>query len=1355
VNQISLVWEVRSHASICVSGVSNVYQVHQTSSTESSWELDGTNAPVALPTRTMLTPMLDTDCYGNPKSVTASTSDSFSKTTTNTYDNFESNWIVGKLTTATVVHVTPVAQPGSASQSTTRKSSFTYDSTTGTVLTETVEPDADLATPAKFLWIKTSYTYDTYGNRTGTSSDYYESTGILKTRSSSAIYGGLYQGRFPTSSLNALGHSSTATYDTRFGLVSKAVAPTGHYTLSRYDGFGRKTLESTYSPSVNLVSQTATQQAASDIGGYAYMVKRKSSGGSEVRAYYDRLQRERLTRVKISTSGASTTADSDITTTYDAYGRKSLMTKQYAGNGTSATGAVSITYDALNRPIRESRPDGGYTDTAWSVSGTNLVTTVTAYRSASDAVVAQKFTNSQGWTVSSREAKVASPSQASTDWNTTTFTHDAIGNLVQVSGPTGTRTMSYDKRGRKTQLSDPDTGSYTYAYNGAGEQTQQVESGRSLSTVSTYDVGGRIATRTENGPNGESLVTTWAYDVCAKSEDAGVTVAVLADITKGALCSTTIVRNVGGTAEDKSSVTKTMAYEVRSGRAFRSTTTIGGASTPGRKTYVAHSLADTNGRLLTTAYPDTAGGSMLQLQHTYTTLGQPFAMVDRNNGIVYWRADSRYLDGNIYQSTVGPHTTTKAYDLMARINSVNSAGLHTSSVSFDWAGNVNTRGLIVNNNNSGGGLISSYSESFTYDKLNRLTGVSGGTVATYSYDDAGNLLTRGGNVNIAYAAGTNRPCAWANGAVPTCNYSYDGAGNFIDSPNHEATWNAFGAPHSVRAKSNINGAIANSRQEWRYGPDHQRVLEELYASAVANSTGSGTKTKDTFFVMGGFEEVRDYAGASVSKTTWRHTISSPDGAVAMVMHELTAANATALAAPTIKTRYWHKDHLGSLVAISNEAGLLVQSFRYDPWGTRSQTYIGGTDAQEERGYTGHEMLTEVGLIHMNGRLYDPVIARFLSADPIIQDAYNSQSYNRYAYVLNNPMSYTDPSGFSWWTQWRRTILAVVAAVAMQYYIMPGLLGSTFGVACTANGGVILSSAGNAISAIASGFAAGGIAGGNLQSAVQGALTAAAFFAVGELSGAHNSGGTSSMSSGQRLGQIAGHAAVGCGSAVAAGGSCKAGAVGAAFSSIAGPLLPGGDASDFNAGNFVGRMLVGAIGSKLGGGQYQNGAMTAAFEYLFNFLARARFDRRTGQLTVQDTQLGRNGAIVEGTQATAQFFSGSGAGDEIAPGRYAILQRGDKDGYRLEALDDRIFGNDRNENSGQELLRLHGPGRSFGCITACDASGWAQVKAVIGYTTPTEIEVATYKSVTLPNGTLIIRAQTGTEFVKFYGILIVK
>ncbi|HEX5339860.1 MAG TPA: RHS repeat-associated core domain-containing protein [Gammaproteobacteria bacterium] len=64
------------------------------------------------------------------------------------------------------------------------------------------------------------------------------------------------------------------------------------------------------------------------------------------------------------------------------------------------------------------------------------------------------------------------------------------------------------------------------------------------------------------------------------------------------------------------------------------------------------------------------------------------------------------------------------------------------------------------------------------------------------------------------------------------------------------------------------------------------------------------------------------------------------------------------------------------------------------------------------GFTHQEMLDNVGIIHMNGRIYDPNLGRFLSVDPVFEFPTNTQSLNPYSYVLNNPLSLTDPTGYT-------------------------------------------------------------------------------------------------------------------------------------------------------------------------------------------------------------------------------------------------------------------------------------------------------------------------------------------------------
>ena len=126
----------------------------------------------------------------------------------------------------------------------------------------------------------------------------------------------------------------------------------------------------------------------------------------------------------------------------------------------------------------------------------------------------------------------------------------------------------------------------------------------------------------------------------------------------------------------------------------------------------------------------------------------------------------------------------------------------------------------------------------------------------------------------------------------------------------------------------------------------------------------------------------------------------------------------------------HKDYLGSIIAISDEEGQRLEYRHYDAWGNVTHLKIGNnatiTDREQikdhfaagklmlERGYTSHEHFAKFGIIHMNGRLYDPLLRRFLNADENIQDAFNTQNYNKYGYVLNNPLMYNDPSGELFW-----------------------------------------------------------------------------------------------------------------------------------------------------------------------------------------------------------------------------------------------------------------------------------------------------------------------------------------------------
>ena len=206
---------------------------------------------------------------------------------------------------------------------------------------------------------------------------------------------------------------------------------------------------------------------------------------------------------------------------------------------------------------------------------------------------------------------------------------------------------------------------------------------------------------------------------------------------------------------------------------------------------------------------------------------------------------------------------------------------------------------------------------------------------------------------------------------------------------------------------------------------------------------------------------------------------------------------------------------GSLTAISDATGNLVESLSYDPWGRRRNADdwndYNVTSTMFDRGFTGHEHLPQFGLINMNGRVYDPFLARFLSPDPYVQAPDYSQNFNRYSYAFNNPLKYTDPDG-----EWVHLVVGAVIggvvnwaangakfnAEGLKYFGVGALAG---GLAAGVGAGIGAALAGNV--AAGGGFAAGFMGTATISSTgfAAGAISgAAAGFTNGLVSGTGNS-----------------------------------------------------------------------------------------------------------------------------------------------------------------------------------------------------------------------------------------------------------
>ena len=231
-----------------------------------------------------------------------------------------------------------------------------------------------------------------------------------------------------------------------------------------------------------------------------------------------------------------------------------------------------------------------------------------------------------------------------------------------------------------------------------------------------------------------------------------------------------------------------------------------------------------------------------------------------------------------------------------------------------------------------------------------------------------------------------------------------------------------------------------------------------------------------------------------------------------------------------------------------------------------------------RGFTGHEILPDAGgLIHMNGRVYDPQLGRFLSADFVIPNDEHTESYNRYSYVFNNPLSLTDPDG-------QCPVCAIVVVI----------IGGAATYTVTTVAATIV------MSAFFGMMAAAVATEGDPKAMLQGAVSGALFAWIG---GAIQPGASGVLSGGQIAAKIAVHAVAGGLINSAFGGDFRSGALAAGFGAAIGSIKGLQITKNSSIGKIISvgviRTIAGGIGAELGGGKFVNGAATAAFAYLFN------------------------------------------------------------------------------------------------------------------------------------------------------------
>lgn len=642
-----------------------------------------------------------------------------------------------------------------------------------------------------------------------------------------------------------------------------------------------------------------------------------------------------------------------------------------------------------------------------------------------------------------------------------TYTYDPFGNLTETRDPAGHVTrLSYDLRGRKLTQADPDLGQWTYTYNALGELLSQTDA-KGQTTTLAYDLLGRLIKRTE--PEGTS---TWGYD----SAPHGIGKLALVTGPHGYL--------------------RTHTYDVL-GRPANVTTQLPNTRDGTLTRYYVDTGYDTAGRLETILYH--TGFAVRQVYNAHGYLSE---IRNSQTNHLYWQAQALNAQGNLTQALLGNTlTTVRTYDTLGHTTAITTGQGSGSSVqyltyTYDPLGNLTERR----------DANQALSETFTYDALNRLTQstVSGVGSQSVQYDALGNITYKSdvgsytygtpgilpGQVGYAgpHAVTAINPAGGGAGQ----SYTYDANGNLTSGGGRTLAYTSANLPSQIS-----QGAALLT---FSYDPERVRTRQ-------AGTPGTTVYIHPRLDLGPAHFEEETQAGV----TTRKHYINAGSQTVALYQEKSDG---------TTQTRYLHHDHLGSLDTVTDETGNVIERLSFDAWGKRRtpawQSDPGNTVQGQTttRGFTNHEHLDSVGLIHMNGRVYDPTLGRFLSADPYIQAPQNLQSYNRYSYVNNNPLSYTDPSGYFFKglrKLFKSKVVRIAVAIAVAAYVGPALSNAYYAsatsstIAATGNltlaQSIGIATTSNIVGGAAAGFAAGGISGGNLRSAVNGAVSGGIFAGV--------------------------------------------------------------------------------------------------------------------------------------------------------------------------------------------------------------------------------------------------------------------
>ena len=726
--------------------------------------------------------------------------------------------------------------------------------------------------------------------------------------------------------------------------------------------------------------------------------------------------------------------------TYDTWGN--VKTEKISGSGVSAL-TSNYDYDTTKRFIAKTStypPSSiiAYTYDTWGnvltetdeSDTSNKLTTRHTYDGWGNRLSTlfpdgTKRSYLSGWNVNSSKRFFMLAQATGEPWVKTWYDNQGREVLVETIGPQSMsikEATTYNNKGLITQKKT-ETGNLTttenYTYDARGRVlTQTSSAGRSVS----YAYGNRTVSSTTNGKTYTQVYDPWGgvKSVTDPVSSIAYTYKSLGKpqkIVTGGATFTMTYYDTGKqkTLTDPNAGTITYTYDA----AGRLKTQVDGKGITTKNTYdVWGRLASSTTDIVTTGYTYGYSGNGL-LRLIKKQIGSNYIAYTYDN-YGRTRTETRHIEGT------GDLIFTYSYNSQGQLSSIAYPGPLTVNRSYDAYGNLQqvlagtqvvweltgTTGT-VNTTKLGGTLVSTETRN-SQGLLSNLKTVKGNMTLhnmNFVFDGAtGNLTSRTGMIpqaeSFVYDA-ADRLITVRQNSSAIMGISYHANGN-ITSKTGAGSYTYDDRPHAVSMVSNNDGYISENNQTITY-----TTFDKV--SSISETAGSSNYLLNVIY---GPDRQRWKSTLKTNNAVTRTIVYAGDyetvteGGVTKQLYYLggnkgLAAVYVKQSGQSDKIYYAHKDHLGSIVKLTDNTGTEVFKAQYDAWGQRA---VLNNTFKFHRGYTGHEHLDEFKLIDMNGRMYDPLLARFLSPDPFVQMPDFSQNFNRYTYCLNNPLIYTDPSG---------------------------------------------------------------------------------------------------------------------------------------------------------------------------------------------------------------------------------------------------------------------------------------------------------------------------------------------------------